>query len=109
MQLNRYILASKAHVECMHVCMAKLVSTTLFVYCFKYAWLRVYYLHGLEPFGGWGGGGVRSTEVINLEGSSIAGSQDSIFLFLKPLSNQPSGCNDGLLMAFQSIEGALCC
>ena len=41
----------------MHVCTAKLVSTTLFVYCFKYAWLRVYYLHGLEPFGGGGGGG----------------------------------------------------
>ncbi len=30
-----------------------------------YAWLRVCYLHGLEPFGGdGGGGGVRSTQVI---------------------------------------------
>ena len=33
-----------------------------------YAWLRVYYLHGLEPLvvgGGGGGVGVRSTGVIN--------------------------------------------
>ncbi len=60
-----------------------------------------------------GGGGVRSTQVTNQNvcgRSPTVGSQDSIFLFLKSLSkNQPSGCNDGSLMAFQFIEGALCC
>ncbi len=54
MQLNRYILASKAHVECMYAwlnsCRQRFLCTVI------YAWLRVYYyLHGLEPFGGGGG------------------------------------------------------
>ncbi len=54
MQLNRYILASKAHVKCMYAwlnsCRQRFLGTVI------YAWLRVYYLHGLEPFGGGGGG-----------------------------------------------------
>ena len=68
----------------------------------------------LNPLNWWGEGGGVSVALkysfrMCVEGSSTVGSQDSIFLFLEPLSNQPSGCNDGLLMALQSIEGALCC
>ncbi len=47
MQLNRYILASKAHGKCMYAWLNS--CRQRFYVLLVYAWLRVYYLHGLDP------------------------------------------------------------
>ena len=57
MQLNRYILASKAHIKCMYAWLNS--CRQRFFVMLIYAWLRVITCMALNPLVG-GGGGVVS-------------------------------------------------